>query len=133
MPMSAADEVWNRACMAGGGPEARQGDLALAAMVRLHSAAMSGGLLDAVERATASVISDSLAGYRYFGLDDAAAVVEWVVGQAHGTNSEDLEAEEALEDQADERYGVVVPSDSVLSDAFKRVYDERPEAFSPLQ
>jgi hypothetical protein len=118
--------------MVGGGPDPRQGDMALAAVVRLHSLAMSGGLLDAVEGRPASEIADSLAGFRYFGLDDAAAAVEWVVAQALGTDLDDIEAAEALGGEADERYGAVVPDDSALIEAFQRVYQARPEAFSAL-
>jgi hypothetical protein len=133
MSMSKADKVWNRACMAHGGPEPRHGDLALAAMLRFHSRAMSGGLLDAVEGVSATEVSDALAGFRYFGLDEAAAVLEWVVAQGSGVDADDIDAGRMLESQADERYGTVVPDDSVLTGAFERSYRARSEAFSPLE
>jgi hypothetical protein len=47
-----ADAIWNGAGLEIGGPEPRPGDTALSAVLRLHSHAMCGGLLDAVERLT---------------------------------------------------------------------------------
>jgi hypothetical protein len=43
--MTNADEVWNRAALEGGGPEPREGDVALATLLRAHGLAMNGGVL----------------------------------------------------------------------------------------
>jgi len=48
--METADEVWTRAATACGGPEAREGDTAVASVLAVHTMAMSGGLLNAVEQ-----------------------------------------------------------------------------------
>jgi hypothetical protein len=49
-PADPADVIWNRAALDAGGPCPRHGDAALSAVLGLHGLAMSGGLLDAVER-----------------------------------------------------------------------------------
>ena len=38
--MDAANQVWNRAAMANGGPAPREGDAALASVLGVHSMAM---------------------------------------------------------------------------------------------
>lgn len=48
--MDAADEIWNRAAMNGGGPDPSQGDAALVSVLGVHNMAMSGGLLNVGEQ-----------------------------------------------------------------------------------
>ena len=61
------------------------GDIALAALLSVHNLAMNGGLLHSVENHSQDQIERAIAGYRYFGLDDAAAVVESIArrGDSH--------------------------------------------------
>jgi len=70
-----ADTVWNRAALDGGGPHPLRGDLALTAVLRLHSLAMSGGLLDAIERLTGPELDAAESGYTWLGHPDAAQVI----------------------------------------------------------
>jgi hypothetical protein len=116
-----------------GGLHPLQDDDALTAMVHLHGLAMSGGLLDAVEGSSEVELAQFVAAYRYFGLDDAADVVEWVAQQVSLLDPQSLEGEEELERQADRRYGDVVPDDSALVHRFERKYQEQPQAFTPVE
>ena len=89
-----SDRVWNRACLELGGANPMEGDVALTAMVLLHGLAMNGGLLDAVEGMSEAEVMRAVAGFRYFGLGDAAAVVEWVAQQVRHPDPHDSIAEE---------------------------------------
>ena len=62
--MEPSDEVWNRATMAAGGLDPGDGDIAIASVLALHSLAMNGGLLDAVERLTPEQLAAANAGFR---------------------------------------------------------------------
>src|ERR1700686_4025963 len=74
LQLTHADMIWNRAC--GEDPlRAFPGDRALADLLRAHGLAMNGGVLHAVECLTASELSNAEAGYRFYGLDPAAALL----------------------------------------------------------
>lgn len=120
--------MWNRATMERGGWQPREGDVALAAVLSIHNLAMSGGLLDAVERHSKEEIDQAVAGFRYFGHDDAAAVVVSIAQQVAGV---DIDAEQ-LEAEANDRYAVAVPDDETLAARFEQVFRERRDAFAPL-
>jgi hypothetical protein len=124
-----SDEVWNRAAMHGGGPTAREGDQALASLLRLHNEAMSSGLLHAVTGGlTRGEFDRALDGYRYFGLGEAATVAESVLNDAfHAADDE----QDELEADADRRYASVVPDDSTLVQAFRVKLAAAPESFAP--
>ena len=95
---------------------------------------MNGGLLHSVENHSHDQIERAIAGYRYFGLDDAAAVVESVARRAAAIDLDaDDDAAERLEADADESYAAAVPDDSTLAASFEHLYVQRPEAFSPLR
>jgi hypothetical protein len=121
-------EVWNRAAFGGGtAPEA--GDSALAALLRVHSRAMSGGLLDALESTTAQEFSAAVDGYRQFGLAAAAAVLEDVRSRVEsGLDADDADD---LEAEADDRYGAVIADDEVIFSAFRERLASRPQDFAP--
>lgn len=130
---TAEDQVWNRAAMEGGGPEARDGDRALAALLSIHSLAMNGGLLHSVESHDEEAIERAIEGFRYFGLVEAAEVVGWVEQQVATTDLDGHpDAADELEGEADRRYGEAVPTDSTLDSRFKEVFADRPEVFAPL-
>lgn len=116
--MDAADEVWNRAAMAGGGSEPHQGDIALASVLGLHSLAMSSGFLDAVERSTPADLEAAEAGFLWLGLKAARDVVAIVRREIEAGVLDDDDRAEALEARADDEYGLVVPNDQALVDAF---------------
>lgn len=121
MKLSRQDHIWNRAAMDAGGPAPREGDSALAALLLLHGMAMNGGLDHAIEVLGSGDYTLALNGFRYFGLDQAAAVLE----QARGATEHQLE-------KLDAEYGAVVPSDSTLVHAFQVKLLSSPEAFAPV-
>ncbi len=124
-----ADEVWNRAAGNRGGPDAREGDRALASLLRLHNEAMSGGLLHAVtDGLTRGQFDRALDGYRYFGLGEVAVVAESVLNDAFHAADDELDE---LEAEADRRYSTVVPDDSTLVQAFEVRLAAAPESFAP--
>lgn len=123
------DLIWNRAATGGGGPEARDGDLALASLLRLHNETMSSGLLHAVtEGLTRGELDAALTGYRYFGLAQAEVVTESVLADAAHASDQQLDA---LEAEADRRYALVVSDDATLVQAFAAKLHEAPESFAP--
>ena len=129
-PMDAADEIWNRATATADGVELRSGDLALSAVLHLHGLAMSGGLVDAVERLTAAEADAAEAGFRWFGLDPAAEVVASIRRELDTGALDDGARAEALEDRADGEYGRAVPTDATLERAFRVRLAETPDAFA---
>lgn len=129
-----ADQVWNRAAWEHGGPRPGEGDLALAALLLVHNLAINGGLLHSVDVHSADETGQAVAGFRYFGLEDAAEVVDWVAHQSVRIDRmAALDAAERLEREADQRYAAAVPDDSTLAARFEQVFRERPEAFAPIR
>lgn len=125
--------IWNRAAMERGGTSPRAGDRALADLLHFHNVSMNGGVLHGYEVRTEVEMAAAIAGYRYFGLDEAAAAVEWLVGEASGVDLDtDSEAAERLEFEGDERYANAVPTDAALVAAFEHRYSAEPEAFAPV-
>lgn len=76
--METADKIWNRAATSNGGTAPRMGDAALSSVLDLHNLAMSGGLVDAVERLTAEQLEAAQAGNRWLRLEPAAEVIATV-------------------------------------------------------
>lgn len=127
---SAADQIWNRAAMERGGHAPAEGDAALAALVRFHSLAMSGGVLDAVERLPADELHAAVVGFRWFGLNEAASFLEDAMNRWQASDKSDGTADE-LEGQFDSEYSTVVPDDGTIHAAFERRLSGAPTAFSP--
>src|SRR5260370_28944495 len=101
--MNSADAIWNRAALENGGPHPRAGDAALSAVLRLHSLAMSGGLLDAVERLTDAQLDAAESGYGWLGLPAAAQVVAYIRSEIRAGALDDDDRAESLEHEADQR------------------------------
>jgi hypothetical protein len=129
--MDYGDEIWNRA-VDGGGLEPGPGDRALSDLLRLHSLAMSGGLLDAVERLSDADLAAAVAGYRWIGLDVAASVVDAVRDEVALGVLDDEDRLEALELNADTNYNTAIPTDSILEIAFRAKLAQQPEGFASL-
>lgn len=130
--MDAADEIWNRAAVNGGGSDPGLGDLALTSVLRLHNLIMSGGLLDAVERTTPEQLEAAQAGYRWLRLDPAADVVAMVQQEVGAGALDDDDRAEVLEVRADDEYGQAIPGDQTLVDAFRTRLAEAPDAFTSV-
>src|SRR5262249_40895856 len=106
--------IWNRAC---GEHQLRslRGDRALADLLRAHGLVMNGGVVHAVECLTDSELSDAESGYRFYGLDEAAALL------SHARTI--LEADGNLgfrERQLDQQYADLIPTDSTLVERFQK-------------
>lgn len=130
--MSTADEIWNRAAMERGGPAAKPGDLALASLLQVHNLAMSGGLLDAVERLDSSDLDTAEGAYRWFGLEAAADVVTRVRSEVADGALDDDDRADALEADADAKYGELIPMDQTIVEAFEAKLSREPSAFAAV-
>jgi hypothetical protein len=119
----AANQIWNRANFGGDAP-LRRGDRALAGLLRLHNRAMNGGVLHALELSVAE-FAVALDGYRYFGFDQAVAVLDETRARFEAGLTAD-EAE-ALESASDESYAVVIFS------AFAGRLATHPDDFLPIE
>jgi len=107
--------------MDAGGPAARDGDRALAAMLRVHGMVCNGGfdhMLDVLSPAEVAAGAD---GFRYFGLDNVAALVTKASG-----------ADEAELDDLDAHYAELIPMDSVLVHRFEAVFSSARAGFAPV-
>jgi hypothetical protein len=125
-----ADAVWNRAALDGGGPHPLRGDLALTAVLRLHSLAMSSGLLDAVEQLAGPELDAAESGYTWLGHPDAAQVIAFIRDRVRAGALESDDRAERLEHEAAQRYADVIPGDATLRRAFHRRIAEEPSAFA---
>lgn len=132
--MGAADNVWNRATeawepseRAGFGP----GDLALTGLLAFHSVAMNGGVLHALEMADDHMLQEAVEGYRYFGFDGVAALIE--SGNVRSKGVENLAPSDAeeLERELDRAYSERIPSDQTLGDALERHFGAHPDQYAP--
>ena len=108
------------------------GDRALTSVLRLHSLAMSGGMLDAVERLTDAQLDEAEVGYRWLRLDGAAEVVAYVRREIASGAVDDDARTEALERRVDADYRRVIPTDSTIETVYRELLDELPEAFATL-
>ncbi len=116
--------------MSGGGSKPRPGDVALSSVLNLHNLAMSGGLLDAVDRLESGALDAAESGYRWLRLEPAAEVVAMVRSEIVQGALDDDDRAETLELRADERYAQVIPTDQTLVDAFVVRLSEEPQAFA---
>lgn len=124
MGISKADLVWNRACD-GGGRNPRTGDAALAALLLLHGYAMNGGVFHAVEGLDEAEFKRAADGYRFFGLNSVAALLD----RAAQTP---MAGRGGLESTFDAEYARLA-SDPHLTKRFCQYYTSHPESFAPLE
>ena len=123
MSVPAADLVWNRACD-GGGRNPRAGDSALAALLLCHGYAMNGGVFYAVDGLDGTELEKAADGYRFFGLEAVAALLD----RAAKTPPADRIA---MEPALDSEYARLA-SDSLLTERFTRRFRAHPELFAPM-
>ena len=125
--LTEADRIWNRAC--GEDPlRALPGDRALADLLLAHGLSMNGGVLHAVGCMTGTQLSDAQAGYRFFGLEAAVALLSYArrIFEA----GDDLESDER---ELDGAYARLIPSDSSIADLFEKRWRASPSDFAPLR
>jgi hypothetical protein len=120
--------VWNRACLAQGGAQRREGDAALSAMLLFHGLAMNGGVTHAVECLTPEELDASTRGYLFYGL----GAISQLVAAAKATPSDDDEADE-LERRLDAEYAAKISDgDATLIRLFEEHYAAHPEQYSTV-
>lgn len=107
--------------MDGGGSAPLEGDVALVALLRLHSLAMNGGLAHGLEVLDPTQCVAAIAGFRYFGLEDMAILIE----HAMQVSEDELY-------EYDDQYFSLVPKDDILVEAFLQNFATDPKAFSPV-
>jgi len=113
--------VWNRAALEGGGKAPLEGDAALAALLAMHGIIMNGGIAHALEVLDVAEFADGIAALRYFGLDEAASVVETAT-----------RADIGLE-LLNSKYSALIPNDAALVAAFEKKYATSPDLFAALE
>ena len=134
-----ADSIWNRAALEGGGSTPGEGDRALAAALLLHSSAMSGGVLDAVESMTDEELDAAEAGYRWLHVpaaSEAIAAVRRAIAAVRRAIAEgaldDPEKASALEMSSDDHYDEAIEDDAALDNAFRARLGTDPDAFAAV-
>jgi hypothetical protein len=130
--MDLADSIWNRAALEGGGSSPGAGDTALAAALLLHSSAMSGGVLDAVETLTDEELDAAEAGYRWLHVPAASEAIAAVRRAIADGALDDPQRASALEMSADDHYDEAIEDDAALDSAFRARLETDPDAFSAL-
>lgn len=108
MELNDRDKVWNRAALEAGGANPLEGDEALAALLTVHGLVMNGGVDHAIEVLAPSEVASGIAGFRYFGLVEVAAVLE--IASASNLGWERFNS----------RYAALIPADDIIVEAFHR-------------
>jgi hypothetical protein len=121
MQLSKVDQIWNRAAMESGGAAALDGDRALADLLLAHGMIMNGGVGHALEVLSSDEFAAALDGYRFFGLNAVASLLEYTANAA-----------EDEVNQADACYGELIPSDQTIVDCFEAFYHSSPKAFASI-
>ena len=92
--------------------------------------AMSGGLLNAVERLADPELDAAEHGFAWLGRPDAARLVAYVRDQIRFGALDDTDRADPLEEEADQRYADIIPTDETLDLAFRRRLAAEPSAFA---
>jgi hypothetical protein len=124
--LSKADLIWNRAALEAGGPHPRDGDQALAKLLRAHGMICNGGVDHALESLSAQEIREAKEGFRYFGLSKAGDLME----DAFALRDLNDPSAEAAIDALNKRYWSVVPSDQTLVVCFEVRFHDAPDDFA---
>lgn len=122
MQLFRQDQIWNRACLDGGGTEPAAGDAALASLLLAHNLAMNGGVVHAMGCLNKAELAAAIAGFNYFGLTAAAHVF----AQAPDDS-------ETTEERLNQMYWQAVPNDETLAHAFRVKLVASPDAFAPIK
>ena len=113
--------VWNRAALEGGGSSPCEGDLALAGLLRAHGIVMNGGVDHALEVLSRAELMAAIAGYRYFGFDVVALLLE----QADAVSASDAGV-------LNSSYWREISGDAAIAGAFRQKLLSLPDAFAPV-
>ena len=121
MKLSKQDQIWNRAALEAGGRSPAEGDLALANLLMAHGLVMNGGVEHAIDCMSSDELSDSIAGFKYFGFFAAADLLSLPLSNM-------VDSEESL----NSAYWQAVPDDSALAHAFHLKLLATPNGFSAI-
>ena len=127
-----ADAIWNRAALESGGPTPGAGDAALAAALRMHSSAMAGGVLDAVEHMTDEELDAAEAGYRWLHVPAASEAIAEVRREIAAGALDDPERASALELSSENQYHSAIEDDAALDNAFRARLATDPDTFAAV-
>jgi len=120
MELSDTGKIWNRAALESGGEAPLEGDKALAALLAVHGMIMNGGIDHVLEVLDVGELAAGIAGFHYFGLAEAASVLEAAT-----------EADIGLE-LLSSKYAVLIPEDDTIVSAFEKKYVASPDVFAAL-
>jgi len=121
-----ADQIWNRACQ-GGGTCPKAGDVALAAVLLFHGAAMNGGVLHAVQCLSPLQLQAARMGYAFYGFSEIDELLE------RAQCLQDSQELESLEQELNQGYWRHIPDDASLVDRFERHWKTSPGDFASTQ
>ncbi|WP_457252332.1 hypothetical protein [Pedococcus sp. P5_B7] len=127
-----ADTIWNRAALEAGGSTPGEGDKALAAALRLHSSAMSDGVLDAVQSMTDEELDAAEAGYRWLHVPAASEAIAAVRRAIAEGALDDPDRASALDLSSDDHYDAAIEDDAALDNAFRARLSTDPDAFAAV-
>jgi hypothetical protein len=130
--MDLADTIWNRAALESGGSTPGEGDRALAAALLLHSSAMSGGVLEAVQNLTDEELDAAEAGYRWLHVPAASEAIAQVRRAIADGALDDPDRASALDLSSDDHYDEAIEDDAALDNAFRARLATDPDAFSSV-
>ena len=130
--MDVADTIWNRAALESGGASPGEGDKALAAALRLHSSAMSDGVLDAVQNMTDEELDAAEAGYRWLHVPAASEAIATVRRAIAEGALDDPDKASALDLSSDDHYDEAIEDDAALDSAFRARLSTDPDAFAAV-
>lgn len=114
------DHIWNRAALENGGSAPREGDRALAALLRFHGLVMNGGVHHATEALSEDERRAAAARFRFFQLHEIADLLE------HATVVVSID-----DTVQDGQYAAIIPSDSFLFDRVAGVFAQSSNLFAP--
>ena len=127
-----ADSIWNRAALEAGGADPGEGDKALAAALRLHSSAMSDGVLDAVQNMSDEELDAAEAGYRWLHVPAASEAIAAVRRAIAEGALDDPGRASALDLSSDDHYDEAIEDDAALDSAFRARLSTDPDAFAAV-
>jgi hypothetical protein len=130
--MDVADSIWNRAALESGGAAPGEGDKALAAALRLHSSAMSDGVLDAVQSMSDEELDAAEAGYRWLHVPAASEAIAAVRRAIADGALDDPDRASALDLSSDDHYDEAIEDDAALDSAFRARLGTDPDAFASV-
>jgi hypothetical protein len=129
MKQSIEIQVWNRA-LGENKENFRKADYALAWLMLLHGQTMNGGVFSGIELLQEiEYYEESLAGYRFFGLQEICDLFNRAKEVLDRNDDEEIDSLEAVMDR---EYAKIIPDDEFLFSVFEKYYKDHPHEFAPI-